>query len=121
MKKVFIFAICLVAALTAGMASAMAGRPLSGTELRRLSGMYEAIWKGKHKARVLIRRNGTLLARSGPRTDVGRWKVRGNVLCVAFRVWTRGRYKCGTLERQGRWLVGLRKADGTPRLRMRVK
>ena len=114
-----IFTTILLAALMAGAAPAQAGRPVSGPELRRLSGVYDAVWKEKHKARVLIRKDGTLLARSGPRTDVGRWKVRGRTLCVAFRVWTKGRYKCGTVERKGAWLVGLRNSEGRPRLRLR--
>ncbi len=118
MKNGIIATITLAALLAAGTV-AHAGRALSGQELKRLGGTYQAVWKGKHRARVLIRRDGTLLARSGPRTDVGRWKIEGNRLCVSFRVWTKGRYKCGTVERQGRWLVGLRKADGTPRLRLR--
>ena len=98
---------------------AQAGRTLSSSELRALSGVYDAVWIGKHRARVHVHKDGTLLARSGPRTDVGRWKVQGRELCVAFRVWTKGRYKCGTVERKGAWLVGLRKPDGTPRLRLR--
>ncbi len=114
-----VFTTILLTALVAGFTPAKAGRLLSGPELRHLAGEYDAVWKEKHRARVLVRRDGTLLARSGPRTDVGRWKVEGNRLCVAFRVWTKGRYKCGTVERKGPWLVGLRKADGTPRLRLR--
>ena len=97
---------------------AQAGRLVSGAELKRISGTFHAIWKGKH-ARVRVNRDGTLIARSGTRVDVGRWRVKGNRLCVAFRVWTRGKYKCGTVERQGSWYVGLRKKNGEPRLRLR--
>ena len=109
----------LLAGLLLAAVPARAGQVLSGAELRSLVGSYDAVWKEKHKARVHIRRDGTLVARSGPRTDVGRWKVEGNRLCVAFRVWTRGRYKCGTVERRGAWLVGLRNSEGRPRLRLR--
>ena len=119
MRKGIIAAIVMAVLLAPVATTAHAGRTLTGAELKRLGGVYRAVWKEKHKARVHVRRDGTLLARSGPRTDVGRWKVEGNRLCVAFRVWTKGRYKCGTVERRGRWLVGLRKADGTPRLRLR--
>ncbi len=105
----------LLAATWAGQAAA---RALSATELKRLHGVYQAVWKGK-KARVRVRRDGTLLARSGTRVDVGRWRVRGNELCVSFRVWTHGRYKCGRLERQGAWMIGLRRKDGRPRLKLR--
>ena len=97
---------------------ALAGRLLSAAELKRLHGTYHAIWKGKH-ARVRVNRDGTLIARSGTRVDVGRWRVKGNRLCVAFRVWTRGKYRCGTVERQGSWYVGLRRKNGEPRLKLR--
>lgn len=97
---------------------AEAGRVVSGAELKRLSGVFHAEWKGR-KARVQLKRDGTLVARSGTKMDVGRWRVEGNQLCVSFRVWTRGKYKCGTVERHGAWYVGLRKKDGTPRLRFR--
>ena len=104
--------------VAAGTNGALAGRLLSGAELKRFNGTYHAIWKGKH-ARVRVNRDGTLVARSGTRVDVGRWRVKGNRLCVAFRVWTRGKYKCGTVERQGRWYVGLRRKNGEPRLKLR--
>ncbi len=108
----------LVVALLWQQAWPAQARMLSGQELRQLHGVYTAIWKGR-KARVKVNRDGTLLARTGNKVDTGRWHVRGRELCVSFKVWTRGRYKCGTVERQGRWLVGLRKKDGTPRLKLK--
>ncbi len=112
-------ATCMALSLLAAYAGAPAmARGVSGAELKRLSGVYQAVWKGR-KARVKINRDGTLLARSGNKVDTGRWRVRGNELCVSFRVWTRGKFKCGTVERKGSWYVGLRKANGQPRLKFR--
>ena len=119
MRVVIAIRCLLLLLLTATWAGQATARELSAAELKRLHGVYHAVWKNKYKARVLVRRDGTLLARSGNKVDVGRWQVRGNRLCVAFRVWTRGRFKCGRVERQGRWYVGMRRKDGTPRLRMR--
>ncbi len=112
------YALLLPVLLLAWQPQAAVARPLSAAELKQLRGVYQATWKGR-KARVEVRRDGTLLARSGTKVDIGRWQVRGNELCVSFRVWTRGKFKCGKVERQGRWLVGLRKKDGTPRLKLR--
>ncbi|WP_038033327.1 hypothetical protein [Thermopetrobacter sp. TC1] len=94
------------------------GAPVSAATLKNLRGVYVAIWKG-HKAKVKIEPNGTLRAVSDNRFDEGRWTVKGNALCVSFKVWTKGRYKCGRVYRNGRWFEGLYKKDGTPRLRFR--
>ncbi len=100
------------------MTPALADRPVPGSTLRKLHGVYTAVWKGR-KAKVQIFRNGTLRAQYTNKVDVGRWKVKGNVLCVSFRVWTHGKPKCGIVERQGGWLVGLRNSKGVPRLKLR--
>jgi len=113
-----LFAITAGALLLALSAQGAQARTVSGTELKKLRGVYTAIWKGR-KARVKLNADGTLHAVSGTKKDVGRWRVRGNVLCVAFRVWTRGKYKCGTVEKKGAWYVGLRKKNGVPRLKFR--
>ncbi len=104
--------------LAGGMTAAEAGRQVPGSTLRKLHGVYTAYWKGK-KAKVQIFRNGTLRAQYTNKVDVGRWKVKGDVLCVSFRVWTHGKPKCGTVEREGGWLVGLRNSKGVPRLKLR--
>ena len=93
-------------------------RQLSAAELKRLHGVYRVIWKNRHKARVQVRRDGTLLARAGNKVDTGRWQVRGKQLCVSFRVWTKGRFKCGAVYRRGGWYVGFFK-NGKPRVKFR--
>jgi len=120
-----IAALAAIAALGAGMlvADGASARPLSGAELRGLlsrGGVYTAYWK-KKKARVQLFPNGTLRARYTNKVDVGRWRLRGNVMCVSFRVWTHGKPKCGTVVRKGAWLVGLKNSKGIPRLRLKVR
>ncbi len=113
-----LFALLLSAAMAAAGAHSVAARPVSGAVLKRMHGIYQAVWKGK-KAQVQLFPNGTLRARYSNKIDVGRWSVRGNVLCVSFKVWTHGKSKCGTLERKGGWLVGLPNSKGVPRLKIR--
>ena len=105
----------MIAALP--LLAAARGDQVPGEQLRRLKGVYTAVWKG-HRARVRLNPDGTLRAVSENRFDSGRWKVVGNRLCVSFRVWTKGRYKCGTVHRRGGWYEGLYK-KGKPRLRFR--
>ncbi len=104
-------------ALVAGDSLASPGRPVPGHELKRLKGVYTAIWKD-HEARVKLNADGTLRAVSENRFDEGRWKVEGDRLCVSFKVWTQGRFKCGRVYRRGAWYEGLYK-NGKPRLRFR--
>jgi len=104
--------------VAASVPAADAGRRVPGSELRKLHGVYTAYWKGR-KAKVQIFGNGTLRAQYTNKIDVGRWKVKGDVLCVSFRVWTHGKPKCSTVEREGGWLVGLRNSKGIPRLKLR--
>jgi len=119
MRRVFV-GISLLLLAGAGLAEAKK-RYLSGAELKKLQGVYRVIWKGKHKARVQLHPDGRLVARSGTKVDTGRWKVEGNALCVAFRTWTHGRYKCGRVARAADgWYEGMfRSGNGEPRLRFR--
>ena len=95
-------------------------RFLSGAELKKLRGIYHVIWKNRHQAKVQLHADGRIIARSGNKVDTGRWKVDGNALCVAFRSWTHGRYKCGLVARAGNgWFVGMFRKNGEPRLRFR--
>jgi len=119
MKARIVASAVMVVLMSWGAMQPAQARAVSGEELKKLSGVYRAIWKEKHKARVQLNPDGTLVARSGTRVDTGRWKVRGNELCVSFNVWTHGKFKCGKVEKKGEWYVGLRKKDGTPRLRFR--
>ena len=106
--------------LTAVMSAAVAKRQyLSGSELKKLHGVYRVIWKNEHEAKVQLHPDGRILARSGTRVDTGRWKVEGNALCVAFKTWTKGEFKCGLVARgKDGWYEGMfRGSNGEPRLR----
>ncbi len=111
-------ALLLSAIMAGSLADGVSARPVSGAVLKKMHGIYHAVWKGK-KARVQLFSNGTLRAQYSNKIDVGRWSVRGNVLCVSFRVWTHGKSKCGTLQRKGGWLIGLPNSKGVPRLKIR--
>lgn len=115
------FVLGIVLALAAGQGLAMAKqRHLSGAELKKLRGVYHVIWKDKHEAKVQLHADGRIVARSGSKVDTGRWKVKGNALCVAFRTWTHGRFRCGLVARTGDgWFVGMFRDNGEPRLRFR--
>ncbi len=117
MRKLLLSSLAAISLLAPGMREAALSAPVSAAQLRNLAGVRTAYWKGK-KARVQIFRNGTLRARQANRVDVGRWHVKGNRLCVSFKVWTHGKYKCGTLEKKGGWYVGLRNSKGVPRLKL---
>ena len=119
MRKV-ILGISLVLIVGAGGAEAQR-QYLSGAELKKLRGVYRVIWKDEHEARVQLHADGRLVARSGTKVDTGRWKVEGNALCVAFRTWTQGKFRCGLVARgKDGWYEGMfRERDGTPRLRFR--
>ncbi len=122
-RKTGLTAILALIAFSAGLSAVAEARVLSGAQLRALlgkGGVYTAWWK-KKKARVQLFSNGTLRAQYTNKIDVGRWSIRGNVMCVSFRVWTHGRPKCGTVVRQGSWLVGLKNSRGIPRLRLKVR
>ena len=115
------FVLSMVLLLLAGQGVATAQkRYLSGAELKRLRGVYQFVWKDKYKGRVQLRADGQVLARTDNRVDTGRWKVKGNALCVSFRTWTHGKYKCGAVARAGDgWFIGLFRKNGKPRLRFR--
>ncbi len=109
-----LMAAAVIAALSAGAAEA---KPVPGSVLRKYArGVHLAYWKGK-KARVQLFANGTLRARHSNKVDVGRWSIKGNVMCVTFKVWTHNKPKCGTVEEHGPWLIGLKNSKGVPRLK----
>ncbi len=114
MKKLLaLVSLCAIALTTVSAAQA---RPVPGSVLKKLRGVHLAYWKGK-KARVQLFANGTLRAQHSNKIDVGRWSVKGNVMCVTFKVWTHNKPKCGTVEQHGPWYIGLKNSKGVPRLK----
>lgn len=107
-------------ALTQVHAEAQAGAVLSSGEVRALfPGTFEAVWKDKSHLRLGADGKGALSGTMGVVTDSGRWWIRGNELCISFRLWTQSTSRCGKVIKDGGWYLGLLRKDGTPRLRFR--
>ena len=120
MKHSFI-AFCLAAAVAMfGYSdSADAGRRLSGKELRTMfKGTITGLYKNKKKITIKTSRKGNLVAYMDGKVDTGNWKIRGNQVCISFKVWTKGKFKCRFVERDGSWFKAV-KANGKSKLKFR--
>jgi hypothetical protein len=97
-----------------------AGSRLSGSEIKNLPpGIYVGTWKGKRKLHLALKPNGTVSGTVDGRRYSGRWYVSGDSLCLVFKVLILEKTKCGSISRQGSWLVGYYK-KGKPRVRLRA-
>lgn len=67
-------------------------------------GHYEARVQG-YKVLFSAHRGGKLVGQAFGREDRGKWYVKGSRLCVAWRKWTKGKAKCGTVSKRGKWYV----------------
>ena len=67
-------------------------------------GHYEARVKG-YKVLFSAHRGGKLVGQAFGRTDKGKWFVKGRHLCMAWRKWTKGKAKCGSVSKRGEWYV----------------
>ena len=96
----------VVAVLSMLAKPAHAGEPeLDAGQIASLfPGQYEARIKG-YTVRFAGDTGGRLVGRAFGREDHGIWFVQGDSLCVSWRQWTRGQSKCGSIARQGGWLV----------------
>ena len=93
---------------------------LSGSEIKALApGVYVGTWKGKRKLHLTLKQNGTVSGTVDGHRHSGRWYVSGANLCLVIRVMGFQKTKCGTISRQGAWLVGYYK-EGKPRVRLRA-
>lgn len=97
---------CVVATTAAFSMAAQADTiRLSTTSIKNLfPGHYEARVKG-YRVLFSARRGGKLVGQAFGREDRGKWYVKGNRLCVAFRQWTNGKAKCGSVSKRGKWYV----------------
>ena len=68
-------------------------------------GHYEARVAGGYKLMIAAREDGSMMGRAFGREDRGQWKLEDNRLCVAWRSWTSGKYKCGSIAQHGDWFV----------------
>jgi len=67
-------------------------------------GQYEARFKG-YKVVFSAHRDGRLVGQAFGKEDRGKWFLRGNQACMTWKKWTEGKPECGSISRQGNWLV----------------
>lgn len=81
-------------------------------------GHYEARVAGGYKLLIAAREDGSMMGRAFGREDKGQWKLVDNQLCVAWRSWTSGKFKCGSIAQHGDWFVATsEKGDKTMKFR----
>ena len=90
----------------------LVGSPAHAGESVLDAGQIASLFPGQYEARIkgyTIRfagdTGGRLVGRAFGREDHGVWFVQGDSLCVSWRQWTKGQSKCGSIARQGGWLV----------------
>lgn len=111
----------LIATLAMFTASASAEMPsLRGSQIKRIfPGDFVVVWKGRHTLSVRARRGGAMTADYGAASLTGKWRVKGNKLCVSVNLWIGTKKRCGTIRRSGGWYVGMFRKNGKPRLKFR--
>ena len=75
-------------------------------------GHYEARVAGGYRLLIAAKEDGTMLGRAFGKEDKGKWVVKDEELCISWRSWTRGKYKCGTITQNGEWFVATNTKDG---------
>jgi hypothetical protein len=101
--------------------SGEAGTRLSAAEISALApGSYVGTWKAKRKLQLTLNTNGTISGSVDGYSYRGNWYVSGQSLCVAFKIMSVGKTKCGDIRRQGAWIVGYNNKKGEPRIRLRA-
>lgn len=95
--------LCLLVPAT----TANAGEKLSGAELRKLfPGSFHAVVNGAVTVSITARGNGTLTGRMKDKSDTGRWTLRGNSLCIAWKTWLGGKTSCSAVVADDGWYRG---------------
>jgi len=116
-------ALCLVGMFAA--TPAQAGARLSNGQLEALfPGVMKGTAYNKHgkadaKFTAKLRPDGTVTASAGFFSDSGTWYVRGNRLCMKFRLISSGKLKCRLVEAVGPWYHALR-MNGRLKYRFKV-
>lgn len=99
--------------------AANAGQRLNGNQIKSLfRGTLTGFYKDKYKLTAKVTRSGQVMAWVDGKVDTGTWKVVGNQVCVAFKVWTKGKDKCRYVERDGAWFRVV-KESGKSNIRIR--
>ena len=75
-------------------------------------GHYEARVAGGYRLLIAAKEDGSMMGRAFGKEDKGAWKLEDNKLCVAWRSWTRGKFKCGSIVQNGDWYVATNAEDG---------
>ena len=81
-------------------------------------GHYEARVAGGYKLLIAAREDGSMMGRAFGKEDKGAWKLVDGQLCVAWRSWTRGKFKCGSIVQNGEWFVATN-AEGSDTMHFR--
>jgi hypothetical protein len=101
--------------------SSQAATRLSAAEINALApGSYVGTWKASRKLHLTLNTNGTISGSVGGYNYRGSWYVSGQSLCIAFKIMSVAKTKCGDIRRQGAWLIGYNNKKGEPRIRLRA-
>ncbi len=121
MKKLIVtFAATMLAFSFAGVAQAEQPAGAPADELSMESNALEGLFPGHYEARVAggyrllisAKGDGTMLGRAFGKEDRGVWVIKNEQLCIAWRSWTRGKYKCGAITQNGKWFVATNSKNG---------
>lgn len=111
----------VLCALVLMTATVEAGAQLTAGQINALApGSYVGTWKNKRQLRLSLSTNGTITGTVDGFNYKGRWHVSGQSLCVTFQLMSLSKTKCGTIRRQGAWLVGYYNKKGEPRIRLKA-
>jgi hypothetical protein len=75
-------------------------------------GHYEARVAGGYRLLIAAKDDGTMMGRAFGKEDKGKWVVKDEELCISWRSWTSGKYKCGSITQNGDWFVATNSKDG---------
>lgn len=116
----YVVSVAFAAALASGVGSAAAEELNLEPEVLTglFPGHYEARVAGGYRLLIAAKEDGTMMGRAFGKQDKGKWKVEDDKLCVAWKSWTRGKYRCGTIVQNGEWFVATSdKGDKTMKFR----
>ena len=90
----------------AAVGGAQAETKLNGKQLRALfPGTFKGTVHGIVDVTLVASRSGKLRGKVLGKKDTGRWKIKGNKLCIKLADMTDGKYKCSFVWRNDKWLV----------------
>jgi len=109
-------------ALLALVTHASAANRLSGAQIKAFfKGTFVGEY-GKKKTPFVVHvsATGKLQGEAEGKYDKGRWRVKGNKLCISWKHWSSDKEKCRHVVRLGGWYAAL-KSSGKIKLRLRRK